>query len=60
VRAILELDECEAAGPARVAIDRQHNLGRWRDRAEVRSEVCFSGRVRQITHKQPDSQSVLL
>jgi hypothetical protein len=57
VPAILELDEREAARTARFTIDRQHDLRRRGDGAEVRAKISFSGGVRQIAHEQTDSQS---
>jgi len=57
---ILELDECESPRTSSFAIDRQHDLRRRSDGAEVAPEISFGGGVRQITHEQTDSQSKLL
>src|SRR5205085_5985047 len=59
VRAIDEFDEREPAGPSGFAINRQHDLRRRRDRAEVAAQVGFSGAVSKITNEQTDGQSTV-
>jgi hypothetical protein len=60
VRAIDEFDECEPAGAAGLAIDRQHDLRRRRHRAEVGAQISFGGAVGKITDEQADGQSISL
>jgi hypothetical protein len=59
VTAIEELHEREPAGASRFAVDRQHDLGRGRNRGEVRAEIRLSSGVREITDEQANSQSLL-
>jgi hypothetical protein len=59
VSAILEFDECESAGTARFAIDRQDDLRRRRDGAEIAAQISFGGAVRKIANEQADGQSTL-
>src|SRR6185295_8351966 len=59
VRAVDEFDECEPAGAAGLAIDRQHDLRRRRHRAEVGAQISFGGAVGKITDEQADGQSTL-
>src|SRR4029453_17612902 len=59
VGAVLEFDERESSRAAGFAVDRQHDLRRRRDGAEVASQVGFSGAVREIANEQTDGQSML-
>mgnify|MGYP001582928252 CR=1 FL=1 len=59
VRTILEFHECEPTRTSRLAIDRQDDLRRRRNGAEVGSEIRFSRAVRKIADEQTDSQSTL-
>ena len=59
VRAIEKLDERESARTTGFAIDRQHDLRRRRDRAEVGTQIRFGRAVREITNEQTDGQSTL-
>ena len=54
-----ELHEGKPPRPASLPIDRQHDLRRRRDAAEIRTQVCFGGAVRQIADEQTDGQSTL-
>jgi hypothetical protein len=57
--AIDELDEREPAGASGFPIDRQHHLRGRSNRAEMRTEIRFRSRVREITNEQTDGQSTL-
>src|SRR6185436_5176345 len=57
--AIDELDEGEASGTAGFTVDRQHDLGRGRNRPEIRAQISFGGAVGKITDEQTDGQSTL-
>ena len=57
--AIEKLDECKTAWTAGFPIDRQDNLRRRRDAAEVRAQVGFGRGVVEITNEQTDGQSTL-
>ena len=59
VRAVEKLDERKTARPTGLAVDRQHDVRRRRDGAEVRAQVGFSGGVGQVADEEADSQSSL-
>src|SRR5439155_285028 len=52
VRAIREFHEREPAGTPGFTIDRQHDLRRRRDGAEIRAQVSFGRAVCEITDEQ--------
>jgi hypothetical protein len=56
VRPLREFHEREAARTSGFPVDRQHNLGRRRYRAEMGAEISLRRGVRQIADEQPDSQ----
>jgi len=59
MRAVLELDEREAARAAGLAIDGQDDLRRRRNGTEVASQVGFCGAVGEVSNEQADGQAVL-
>jgi hypothetical protein len=59
VRAIHEFDERKAARASCFAIDRQHDLRRRCNSAEVASEVSFCGAVGEVSDEQANGQSGL-
>jgi hypothetical protein len=59
MRAIEKLDERKAARAPGFPIDRQDDLRRRRDAAEVRTQVGFGRGVVEITNEQTDGQSTL-
>src|SRR5438093_9803266 len=59
VRAIDEFDEGESPRASGLPIDRQHDLRRRRNGAEVAAQIRFSGGVGEITDEQTDGQSTL-
>ena len=59
VRAVEEFHEGEPARPPGLAIDRQHDLRRRGDGAEVGPQVGFGRAVGEITDEQTNGQSTL-
>jgi hypothetical protein len=55
-----EFDERKAARPAGLAIDRHHDVGRFRNGREVRSEIRFAGTVWKVPDEQTNCQDSLV